>query len=499
MSEANRGSGYAGPTQADQDRADGSRSDGSRADRGGDEAAAASPSSAQSPSPSSSSGFGSNGSAREQSSTSTQVIPAVSPTASSPSPNGPQQGSANGSPNGFSSPWGPYAGSTSPANGHGYYQPSPDAQAAAADVPGDGLPEGEQPAPAAVPAWEPVASRPKRSLKDRWGELTGKLSGRDAAESTESDSAAAERVWASSAAAGGVVAASSTEEAAASPVDTPSGSAGSGSSAVSESAVSESPVSESGASPVSGSAGPPAGPAAQVAMSPVAVSPVEERLASQSGTSTDWRDSPVVSQTAAGRYPAAGEFTESQPAERDAGQPSPGSPELTGGIPWAPTAGPSTAVIAPVDAPLGPDYQAGYPPAAAGATKAKVGTPRRTRKARLRLSRLDPWSVMKTSFLFSIAAGIMLVVAVYVVWTVIGSSGLFDSVNDIIKSVVSTPNDTTPFRVEEYVNTQKVLGVAALLACVDVIIFTALATLGSFLYNLAATMLGGLEITLAED
>jgi hypothetical protein len=132
-------------------------------------------------------------------------------------------------------------------------------------------------------------------------------------------------------------------------------------------------------------------------------------------------------------------------------------------------------------------------------TKPKPGMARRTRKARLRLSRLDPWSVMKTSFLFSIAAGIMLVVAVYTMWTVLESSGLFESVNDIVKSVVSTPGDTTPFRIQDYVNTQKVMGVAALIACVDVVIFTALATLGSFLYNLAATMLGGLEITLAED
>ena len=133
------------------------------------------------------------------------------------------------------------------------------------------------------------------------------------------------------------------------------------------------------------------------------------------------------------------------------------------------------------------------------ASRPKPGQARRTRKARLRLSRLDPWSVMKTAFLFSIAAGIMLVVAVYVVWTVIGASSLFDSVNDIVKSVVSTPGDTTPFRIQEYINTQKVMGVAALLACLDVVIFTALATLGSFLYNLAATMLGGLEVTLAED
>jgi flagellar biosynthesis protein FlhB len=138
-------------------------------------------------------------------------------------------------------------------------------------------------------------------------------------------------------------------------------------------------------------------------------------------------------------------------------------------------------------------------PEAHHAAKPKVGVARRTRKARLRLSRLDPWSVMKTSFLFSIAAGIMLVVAVYSIWTVLGTSHLFDSINEIVRSVVSTPGDTTPFRIQEYINTQKVMGVTALIACVDVVIFTALATLGSFLYNLAATMLGGLEITLAED
>ena len=160
------------------------------------------------------------------------------------------------------------------------------------------------------------------------------------------------------------------------------------------------------------------------------------------------------------------------------------------------TAGPSTAVLPAVPAAA---VVAPKPPESAAAAKARAGTARRTRKARLRLSRLDPWSVMKTSFLFSIAAGIMLVVAVYVIWTVLSTSGLFDSVNEIVASVVSTPGDTTPFRIEEYINTQKVMGVSALIACVDVVIFTALATLGSFLYNLAATMLGGLEITLAED
>lgn len=157
----------------------------------------------------------------------------------------------------------------------------------------------------------------------------------------------------------------------------------------------------------------------------------------------------------------------------------------------------ATAVLPATDAAPGPQTGAAL---AAGPKPARASThARRTRKARLRLSRLDPWSVMKTSFLFSIAAGIMLVVAVYAIWAVLSTSGLFTSVNDIVASVVSTPGDTTPFRVEDYFNTQRIMGVAALLASVDVLLITALATLGSFLYNLAATMLGGLEITLAED
>ena len=149
------------------------------------------------------------------------------------------------------------------------------------------------------------------------------------------------------------------------------------------------------------------------------------------------------------------------------------------------------------------------PPAAAAGGAAAAATPkpaparrpstRRTRKARLRLSRIDPWSVMKTSFLFSIAFGIMFWVATYVVWSVIGASGLFEAINEAIVNILSSPNDASPLRIEDYVNTNKVLGIAALIAVVNVVLMTALGTLTAFLYNLSANILGGLELTLAED
>lgn len=117
-----------------------------------------------------------------------------------------------------------------------------------------------------------------------------------------------------------------------------------------------------------------------------------------------------------------------------------------------------------------------------------------SRRARLRLVRVDPWSVMKTAFLLSIAFGIMCVVAVFVIWSVLGAANVFGSINASIEQIIEAD-----FAIEDYVGLDRVLPFTMLIAVVDVVLLTAIATLGAFLYNLAASLLGGLEVTLAED
>jgi hypothetical protein len=125
---------------------------------------------------------------------------------------------------------------------------------------------------------------------------------------------------------------------------------------------------------------------------------------------------------------------------------------------------------------------------------------RAPRRARLRLSRIDPWSVMKVSFLLSIAFGIVTVVSVFMVWSVLGAAGVWTSINNTVSDTVSSGNNvTSSFNIEDYLGLSRVLGFTMLVSVIDVILITAIATLGAFLYNMAASLLGGIEVTLAED
>lgn len=132
---------------------------------------------------------------------------------------------------------------------------------------------------------------------------------------------------------------------------------------------------------------------------------------------------------------------------------------------------------------------------AAASTSARPST--KTRKARLRLVRIDPWSVMKVAFALSIALAIVTVVAVSILWAVLGAAGVWEAINSSVGSVLDESDSS--FDITEFVGMSRVLGLTAIVSAANVVLLTAIATLAAFLYNLTAALLGGLEVTLAED
>ncbi|MFF0855045.1 DUF3566 domain-containing protein [Streptomyces sp. NPDC003388] len=149
-----------------------------------------------------------------------------------------------------------------------------------------------------------------------------------------------------------------------------------------------------------------------------------------------------------------------------------------------------------------------HPPQAYPASQAPSGAVRRprtgartaprTRKARLRVAKADPWSVMKVSFLLSIALGICTVVASAVLWMVMDAMGVFSTVGGTISEATGS-NEANGFDLQAFLSLPHVLTFAAIIAVIDVVLATALATLGAFIYNLSAGFVGGVELTLAED
>jgi hypothetical protein len=119
------------------------------------------------------------------------------------------------------------------------------------------------------------------------------------------------------------------------------------------------------------------------------------------------------------------------------------------------------------------------------------------RQASLRLNHVEPWSVTRIAFAVSVAMMIVGVVAVTIFWAVLSITGVWGQVNDSITSVLS--DDSSSFDITDYLGFWRLVGLTLVLSAINVVVMTALATIAAHLYNLAAQLLGGIEVTFGED
>ena len=149
-----------------------------------------------------------------------------------------------------------------------------------------------------------------------------------------------------------------------------------------------------------------------------------------------------------------------------------------------------------------PTTMAGPAGGAAGA-RAALGTATRagarpapnagrpSRRARLLVRHIDPWSTLKFSFVLAVAMFFVWLVAIGVLYGVLDGMGVFEQINGLYDEVSGNGGDSL-------FSPGLVLGTAALVGVVNIVLFTALATIGSFVYNICSDLVGGIEITLAE-
>jgi Transmembrane domain of unknown function (DUF3566) len=122
---------------------------------------------------------------------------------------------------------------------------------------------------------------------------------------------------------------------------------------------------------------------------------------------------------------------------------------------------------------------------------------RQARQAHLTVARVEPWSVMKLSFVVSLVAFVILFVAVSVLYGALSALGVFESLQRVVTNLTSS-QDSAGVNAAKWFTASKVLGYTGLLGSLNIVLITAMCTIGAVVYNLTSRLIGGVEVTLRE-
>jgi hypothetical protein len=240
-------------------------------------------------------------------------------------------------------------------------------------------------------------------------------------------------------------------------------------------------------------------------------------------TGTGWPTDSTLLGAGVGSGPSAGDPSPADPSPADpSGSPEPATVSAAAFV-WdppepAPTSPSSPArnflrsstnakASAPPRTPavsVGPaKAQAGQAAAAAAGTasasgpRPKKSSRRSARQAHLTIARVEPWSVMKFSFVVSLVAFVILFVAVSVIYGTLSALGVFTSLQHVVQSVTSS-QDSNGVNAAKWFTASRVLSYTAMLGAFNIVLITAMCTIGAVVYNLTSRLIGGVEVTLRE-
>ncbi len=117
------------------------------------------------------------------------------------------------------------------------------------------------------------------------------------------------------------------------------------------------------------------------------------------------------------------------------------------------------------------------------------------KQVRLKLVYIDFWSVVKLSFLVAVSLGVVLIVAVFLTWVVLDSTGVFASVDKLLSEILTQPN----FHITKTLGLSQVTLFASVVAILNVVVGTVLGAVVAMLYNFSVRITGGLLVGFSNN
>ena len=111
----------------------------------------------------------------------------------------------------------------------------------------------------------------------------------------------------------------------------------------------------------------------------------------------------------------------------------------------------------------------------------------------MQIRRIDPWSTLKVSLILSVALFFVWMIAVAFLYLVLGGMGVWSKLNSNVGDLLNNTSGSA-----ELVSSGTIFGGAFLIGLVNIVLLTAVATIGAFIYNLTTDLIGGVEVTLAD-
>ena len=129
--------------------------------------------------------------------------------------------------------------------------------------------------------------------------------------------------------------------------------------------------------------------------------------------------------------------------------------------------------------------------ARAGAVRGRAKPSRaRSRQARVVLRKVDPWSVLKISFVFYLCMMVVILGALMILYGILGAMGVLDTATEFLVDL--------GFGDDFQIHGNWLFSRGLAIGLALVVLWTLINVFIVFLYNLLSDVVGGIEVTLSE-